>query len=120
TSDHSATHGENYTERKSLTPDRIPLIFITKNSSLCYIDNGSVADNYVSQIDFPSTLLNIVGLPIPKSFMGGDVFNKNVACVMYDRNTISLVNETGEIRYAVDDVSPVSKWYKSYYNHIYK
>ena len=46
--------------------------------------------------------------------------NKNVACVMYDRNTISLVNETGEIRYAVDDVSPVSKWYKSYYNHIYK
>lgn len=120
TSDHSATHGENYTKRKSLTPDRIPLIFITKNSSLCYIDNGSVADNYVSQIDFPSTLLNIVGLPIPKSFMGGDVFNKNVACVMYDRNTISLVNETGEIRYAVDDVSPVSKWYKSYYNHIYK
>lgn len=71
TADHSATHGENYTHRPAYNPDRIPLIFITKRPL-----HDLPLDKYCSQIDLPATLLTQLGLPVPDTFIGQDIFAK--------------------------------------------
>lgn len=71
TADHSATHGENYTHRTAYNPDRIPLIFITERPL-----PGLKTDKYCSQIDLPATILTQLGLPVPETFIGQDIFAK--------------------------------------------
>ena len=71
TADHSATHGANYTQRRDFTPARIPLIVITKNPV-----KDLPLEKYCSSIDLPATILHQLGLEIPQTFMGQDVFTK--------------------------------------------
>ncbi len=73
TADHSATFGVNYTGRKDFFPDRIPLILITKNNRLKDVFDTS---KYGSQLDLPATLLGLLGLPVPETFMGKDLRTK--------------------------------------------
>lgn len=77
TADHSATHGENYLKRTDLNPDRIPLIFIVKdNSALKDLD----PEKFASSIDLAPTLVELIGMDIPESFMGRSLFSpKNLA-----------------------------------------
>ena len=71
TADHSATHGANYTKRSNFTPARIPLYVITKEPV-----RGLPLEKYCSSIDLPATILHQLGLEIPLTFMGQDVFTK--------------------------------------------
>lgn len=71
TADHSATFGVNYTKRKTFFPARIPLILITKNNILK--QEFPVTDRYASQIDLAPTLLGLLGIKKPDSFMGHDL-----------------------------------------------
>ncbi|MBR2426806.1 MAG: sulfatase-like hydrolase/transferase [Lentisphaeria bacterium] len=71
TADHSATFGVNYTKRKTFFPARIPLILITKNNVLKQA--FSRCDRYGSQIDLAPTLLGLLGMNVPDSFMGQDL-----------------------------------------------
>lgn len=71
TADHSATHGANHTKRASFTPDRIPLILITKTPM-----QGFDTEKYFSQIDLAPALLKSLGIPAPETFMGRDPTEK--------------------------------------------
>ena len=73
TADHSATHGENYLNRKTFTPDRIPLIFITPDSGIFKMLK---TDKYASSIDLAPTLVPMLGGVVPNSFMGRNLFSK--------------------------------------------
>jgi phosphoglycerol transferase MdoB-like AlkP superfamily enzyme len=81
TSDHTATHGENYTKRKIFSPERIPLIFITPNQKIFQkLDRNK----YASSIDLAPTILSLIGCEIPSSFMGRSLFSeKNRAITSY-------------------------------------
>ena len=70
TADHSATFGENYTKRSDFLPVRIPLIFITKNDRLRPLFDPA---RFGSQMDLAPTLLGLLGLPVPETFMGRDL-----------------------------------------------
>ena len=75
TADHSATHGENYHKREDLSPDRIPLIFITRDNWLEKVypfDRTKLC----SQIDLPVTLINLLGIRAPETFMGRNMITK--------------------------------------------
>lgn len=71
TADHSATFGVNYTQRKTFFPARIPLILITRHNWLKR--EFPVTDRYSSQIDLAPTLLGLLGMKAPDSFMGHDL-----------------------------------------------
>lgn len=73
TADHSATIGVNYTKRPDFLPDRIPLILISKNKCLQDLFD---TDLYASQLDLAPTLLGLLGLPVPVTFMGQDLRSK--------------------------------------------
>lgn len=70
TADHSATFGENYTKRPDFLPVRIPLIFISKNDRL---RERFDPDRFGSQLDLAPTLLGLLGIPAPETFMGRDL-----------------------------------------------
>lgn len=78
TADHSATHGANHTNRTDYTPTRIPFIVITAKPV-----TGLPLDKYWSAIDFPATLLTQLGLPVPETFMGQDLFAKENFAISY-------------------------------------
>lgn len=115
TSDHSATHGENYTKRKEFVPDRIPLIMISKNGLTGIAKNGDKVQNYASQIDLPVTLLDLLGIEVPQTFMGSNIFAKNIACTIHNRDTISLIDQSGRREYAIRTPSPVANWFSYFY-----
>ena len=71
TADHSATFGVNYTKRKTFFPARIPLILITRNNWLK--QEFPETHRYGSQIDLAPTLLGLLGIRKPDSFMGHDL-----------------------------------------------
>ena len=75
TADHSATHGENYLQREEFSPDRIPLILITRNNWLASAYPFD-PDKLCSQIDLPVTLLNLLGIDAPETFMGRNMITK--------------------------------------------
>lgn len=73
TSDHTATHGENYLQRQDFIPERVPLIFITPDRSVfAALDTKK----YASGVDLTPTLVNFVGGRAPESFMGRSLFSK--------------------------------------------
>ena len=71
TADHSATHGANYTKRSNFTPARIPLYVITKEPV-----RDLPLEKYCSSLDLPATILHQLGVEIPQTFMGQDIFTK--------------------------------------------
>ncbi len=71
TADHSATFGVNYTNRETFFPARIPLILITRNNWLK--QEFPETHRYGSQIDLAPTLLGLLGIKVPDSFMGQDL-----------------------------------------------
>lgn len=116
TADHSATHGENYTRRSRFTPDRIPLLWISRRELAGFAANGQEMANYCAQIDLPVTLLNLSGLPVPASFMGNDLRAKNAACSLLAQKTIRLL--TPQAEYLVDRrdaSSALARWFRLYY-----
>lgn len=70
TADHSATFGENYTKRPDFLPVRIPLIFLSKDDRLRPLFDP---DRFGSQLDLAPTLLGLLGIPVPETFMGRDL-----------------------------------------------
>ncbi len=116
TADHSATHGENYTRRSRFTPDRIPLLWISRRELAGLAANGQEMVNYCAQIDLPVTLLNLSGLPVPATFMGNDLRVKNAACSLLAQKTIRLL--TPQAEYLVDRKdasSALARWFGMYY-----
>lgn len=85
TADHSATHGENYTHRSRFTPDRIPLLWISRREPPGLAANGQEMADYCAQIDLPVTLLNLSGLPVPPTFMGNDLRLKRLPAPCWPR-----------------------------------
>jgi len=77
TADHSATFGENYLKRQTFSPSRIPLIFITPKADIFKeID----PDLPASSVDLAPTILNLIAIPSPQTFIGRDLRNnKGVA-----------------------------------------
>ena len=86
TADHSATFGENYTRRPDFLPVRIPLIFITKNDRLRPLFDP---DRFGSQMDLPPTLLSLLGIPAPETFMGRDLRCTGKSCAF--TKTVDLI-----------------------------
>lgn len=78
TADHSSTFGANYTKRTDFLPARIPLIFISPNKNLRKMFDP---DRFGSQLDLAPTLLSLLGIPAPETFMGRDlrIAEKNYA-----------------------------------------
>ena len=70
TADHSATFGANYTKRPDFLPVRIPLIFLSKNEDLRKMFDP---ERFGSQLDLAPTLLGLLGIPVPETFMGRDL-----------------------------------------------
>lgn len=116
TADHSATHGENYTRRSRFTPDRIPLLWISRREPAGFAANGQQMDNYCAQIDLPVTLLNLSGLPVPATFMGNDLRVKNAACSLLAQKTIRLLTPQAECLVDRRDASSaLARWFRLYY-----
>lgn len=75
TSDHNPHSGGEYTKLVTKAEDKlsiapIPCIFVSKN--LHPLDNLRTRE-YASQIDLAPTLLHLLGLDVPKIFMGRDL-----------------------------------------------
>jgi glucan phosphoethanolaminetransferase (alkaline phosphatase superfamily) len=130
TSDHSATHGANYTARQDYSPDRLPLIFITENAKDLFSPINSRL--ICSQIDLAPTLLDILGYPSPLTFMGRTMFlNNNTSVSLFlakeslivhymsrDRNPTELVvpltKESNFQEERSSSLSAIRKWYGTY------
>ncbi len=110
TADHTATHGENYLKRKNLVPGRIPLIFITPDTS---VFEGLDRNKYASGIDLTPTLVHFIGGRVPESFMGRDLFSKkNIAISWFsDEQSGQLLvrSPDGEFQLPVDGNDPDPK-----------
>lgn len=118
TADHSATHGANYTNRLDFEPDRIPLIFLTKNIKFNEEFRINVdKKRYCSQIDLAPTIIDILGFIKPNSMMGKSIFTQSSCSItkyrdnLYLRNNerikvVNLDNDQDDILY---------KWYYHYY-----
>lgn len=116
TADHSATHGENYTHRSRFTPDRIPLLWISRRELPGLAANGQEMADYCAQIDLPVTLLNLSGLPVPPTFMGNDLRLKKAACSLLAQKTIRLLSPQGEQQVDRKDASSaLARWFRMYY-----
>lgn len=116
TADHSATHGENYTRRARFTPDRIPLLWISRREPAGFAANGEEMVNYCAQIDLPVTLLNLSGLPVPATFMGNDLRLKNAACSLLGQKSLRLVTPGAELLVdRRDGSSALTRWFRLYY-----
>ena len=101
TADHTATLGENYTRRADFYPARIPLIFITPNQKIFQKIN---TEKYASSIDLAPTLLDLINVEIPASFMGRSLFSdKNLAMIMPYYPYMIVHSEKGEKRFFLDD-----------------
>ncbi len=118
TADHSATHGENFTKRKQLTPARIPLILIAKdNIPARYFP----ADAFCSQIDLPVTILDLLGIPVPDSFMGMDFRTPGIRSVSTKNGKYYLhsAKKSEEFRIApapsTDSERAFKHWISEYY-----
>ena len=90
TADHSATHGENYNRRVDFAPDRIPLIFITRNNWFASAFPFDT-DKLCSQIDLPVTLLNLLGIQAPPTFMGDNLLTKKSFAFTKSPQTLTLL-----------------------------
>lgn len=89
TSDHSATHGANFTKRATLGLDRIPLIFMTPNKKV--FENLNT-DKLSSSIDLAPTILRLIGADVPSTFMGRSLFSdKNCAILRDYNNTLTFI-----------------------------
>lgn len=116
TADHSATHGENYTRRSRFTPDRIPLLWISRRELAGFAANGQEMVNYCAQIDLPVTLLHLSGLPVPATFMGNDLRVKNAACSLLAQKTVRLLTPRAELLVDRRDASSaLARWFRLYY-----
>ena len=95
TSDHTATHGENYLKRKQLIPERVPLIFVTPARSVfARLDRNK----YASGIDLAPTLVNFIGGRVPESFMGRDLFGKKNIAISWMSEDMLLIRSPGRNR----------------------
>lgn len=92
TSDHSATHGENFTKRKNFDPDRIPLIFVS-NSESGNLFKKQINTNYCSQIDVAPTILKFCSIEQPKSFLGKFILETNKSYSRLTSDTIIVREE---------------------------
>jgi len=98
TADHSATHGENYTKRASFSPDRIPLILISKTPV-----QGLDTAKYFSQIDLAPALLGMLKIQVPQTFMGHDPQEKNSFALSFSSLDRTLrLNRPGQAETVVD------------------
>lgn len=102
TADHSATHGENYTKRKALLPDRIPLIFITRDRNVFRELDRS---KFASSIDLTPTLVNFIGGEIPESFIGRDLFSRKNIAISWFGDTPQVRSPRGEFYLPIDSGS---------------
>ena len=100
TADHSATHGENYTGRKDLAPDRVPLIFVTPaREHFRDLDR----DKFASGIDLAPTLVEFIGGSAPESFMGRSLFSKkNIAISWLISDALLVRSPRGEFHLPLD------------------
>lgn len=88
TSDHTATHGENYLRRPDFVPERVPLVFITPDRSVfAALDT----EKYASGIDLAPTLARLVGGRAPESFLGRDLFSRKNLAISWLRSGKLLV-----------------------------
>ena len=116
TADHSATHGARYTQRPDFAPDRIPLIFLSRRGVPGLGGNGQEITRYCSQIDLSVTLLDLLGLPVPPTFMGNDIRLKNVGCSLLERKTVRFVDAQAERLFdRKDTTSVMGRWFQLYY-----
>ena len=116
TADHSATHGARYTRRPDFAPDRIPLIFLSRRGVPGMGGNGQEIVKYCSQIDLGVTLLDLLGLPVPPTFMGNDIRLKDAGCSLLERKTVRFVDARAERLFnRKDTTSVMGRWFQLYY-----
>lgn len=101
TADHTATHGENYLDRKEYVPERVPLVFITpERRAFAALDR----DKYASGIDLAPTLVEFIGGKMPASFMGRSLFSRKNLALSWMLNDLLLVRSPGgESRLRIGD-----------------
>lgn len=118
TADHSATHGANYTNRLDFEPDRIPLIFLTKNIKFNEEFKINVdKKRYCSQIDLAPTIIDILGFIKPDSMMGKSIFTQSSLSITKYRDSLYLRNnKTMKVVNLDNDIDDILyKWYYHYY-----
>lgn len=122
TADHTATHGANPTNRKTFTPERIPFILISKMP----LKGLPETTKYFSQIDLPATLVSMLGLPIPETFMGQDIRTKGDFALSFNsldrmlelhRSGTKIGLKTAMLpdRQKNSQETALFEWYDSYY-----
>lgn len=100
----------------TLRPDRIPLIFLSRRGVPGLGGNGQEITRYCSQIDLSVTLLDLLGLPVPPTFMGNDIRLKNVGCSLLKRKTVRFVDAQAERLFdRKDTTSVMGRWFQLYY-----
>ena len=119
TADHTATHGENYLGRADLSPERVPLIFVSKDPA---VFAGLDRNKYASGIDLAPTLVEFVGGEVPKSFMGRSLFSSKNMAVSWLPSGLLLVRAPGldlAVRADAEEFDPeqraVVDFYRSHY-----
>ena len=95
TADHTATHGENYLQRRDFLPERVPLIFIMKNRNLF---KNLERKKFASSIDLAPTLVKLIGGKVPPSFMGRDLFSDKDLAVCRYYGDVLLIHGPGFFR----------------------
>jgi phosphoglycerol transferase MdoB-like AlkP superfamily enzyme len=93
TADHSATFGENYLKRPSFSPSRIPLIFITPKTDIFKTIDPDLP---ASAVDLAPTILNLLGIQIPQTFIGRDLRNNKGIALSRTMDDELIVRSNGE------------------------
>ena len=93
TADHSATFGENYLKRPNFSPSRIPLIFITPKTDIFKTIDPDLP---ASAVDLAPTILNLLGIQIPQTFIGRDLRNNKGIALSRTMDDELIVRSNGE------------------------
>jgi len=123
TSDHTATHGENYRRRVELIPERVPLVFLSKKPLVIRQMNQA---KFCCSLDVAPTILSLLALPTPRTFMGRSLVGDGPVSrtiSLYGRKELHYRNRKGKLlRVSLDE--PVTKqekalvkWYRTYYGN---
>jgi len=126
TADHSATHGENFHKRNDYLPDRIPLILISKNN---HLENRFAFDKnkLCAQTDLPVTLLNLLGIRAPETFMGDNMLTKksfaltrsSVWLTLHLEDKDIIVNFEDAMNSASKEERAVMEYYNCFYGSVF-